>query len=83
MKIDSWIVRNLIEYRNTLIPNKIMGNYSKEELEIELSKLSGMPVQVYSTKIPRYDQGAYVSGTSITKIRKQMDTLWIAKVKES
>lgn len=83
MKIDSWIVRNLIEYRNVLISNEIMNKHSSEEVEKELSKLSGMPVMVFSKHVPKYDDMAMATMGNKVKLRTEKEQWWFAKIKES
>lgn len=43
---DGWIIRNLLEYRNCLIPNKTIHRYGIEQVEKRLSDIIGEYVAI-------------------------------------
>lgn len=82
--IPNWIVRNLKEYGNSLLPNKLVQLYKKEDIEAELSKKAKRQVKVRSASVVKNGdvQGDF---TNAEKKKRGMEhePIYIAEVIEA
>lgn len=55
MRIAEWIIDNLSQYGNSLVPNNLIKLYGIRKAEKEIAELAGYPVLIEERMIDNYD----------------------------
>ncbi len=55
MRIAEWIIENLDQYGNSLVPNNLVRLYPIEELEDEIKRMAGYDVMIEKRMIDKLD----------------------------
>ena len=72
MMIPKWIITNLKQYHNCLIPNLIIKKYGIEKIEMQFQEEHKMNVHINCVK--------YVESNSAKRGRKKVNVTYIAEV---
>lgn len=82
MRIAEWIINNLNEHGNCYLPSNLFQLYSLEDVEKELTRLTGYDVEVRKSVINDYDMNYSLTGKNHRKNRIKKEVLYTAWKKE-
>ncbi len=77
MRVRDWIIRNIREYDNSLIPTEDIKEYGVEEMQKAIEKILGEPIEIRKSVVSKYDN----SNTVDLRMNKEKEALYIAQRK--
>lgn len=77
MRVRDWIIRNIREYDNSLIPTEDIKEYGIEEMQKAIEEILGEPIEIRKSVVSKYDN----SNTVDLRMNKEKEALYIAQRK--
>lgn len=77
MQSREWIIRNIREYGNSLIPTEDIKKYGVEEMRKIIEEILGEPIEIRKSVVSKYDN----SNTVDLRMNKEKEALYIAQRK--
>lgn len=77
MRVRDWIIRNIREYDNSLIPTEDIKEYGVEEMQKAIEEILGEPIEIRKSVVSKYDN----SNTVDLRMNKEKEALYIAQRK--
>lgn len=77
MQSREWIIRNIREYGNSLIPTEDIKKYGVEEMQKMIEEILGEPIEIKKSVVSKYDN----SNTVDLRMNKEKEALYIAQRK--
>lgn len=77
MRVRDWIIRNIREYDNSLIPTEDIKEYGVEKMQKAIEEILGEPIEIRKSVVSKYDN----SNTVDLRMNKEKEALYIAQRK--
>lgn len=84
MKVHPWIIDNVKLPPNhiTVLPRNYVSTYGKENIEQAIKEQGGINVEVFSKRVPKYDDMAMATMGNKVKLRTEKEQWWFVRMKE-
>lgn len=77
MRVRDWIIRNIREYDNSLIPTEDIKEYGVEKMQKAIEEILEEPIEIRKSVVSKYDN----SNTVDLRMNKEKEALYIAQRK--
>ena len=77
MRVREWIIRNIREYDNSLIPTEDIKECGIEKMQKAIEEILGEPIEIRKSVVSKYDN----SNTVDLRMNKEKEALYIAQRK--